>query len=80
MKRLMILGGLLGFLIGLGFGSAQQSAWPAVMWRASAAALASGILLRWWGRVWIQGLEEVRRQREQTPSPNTPLTVTKTKA
>src|SRR4051794_14761473 len=62
MKRLMIIGGFLGFFIGIAFGSAQQSAWPAVIWRASAAALVGGMLMRWWGRIWVQSLEQARRE------------------
>lgn len=62
MKRLMIIGGFLGFLIGIAFGSAEQSAWPAAIWRASAAALVGGMLMRWWGRIWVQGLEQARRE------------------
>ncbi len=72
MKSMMILGGLLGFLIGLGFGLAQESAWPAVLWRASAAALGAGILLRWWGRLWIKSLQQSRRQRSTRPNRPTP--------
>jgi hypothetical protein len=59
----MILGGFIGFLIGIGFGLAQQSAWPEVIWRASVAALLAGILLRWWGRVWIKNLHQANQQR-----------------
>ena len=68
MKRFMILGGLLGFLIGVGFGTAQQSAWPAVIWRACAAALVSGILMRWWGRIWIRSLHQAWREQAQPAS------------
>ncbi len=68
MKLMMILGGLLGFLIGLGFGLAQQSAWPGAIWRASAAALAAGILSRWWGKLWIRSLEQARRHRPARPN------------
>jgi len=72
MKLMMIFGGLLGFLIGLGFGLVQQSAWPGVIWRASAAALGAGILLRWWGKLWIRSLEQARRHRSARPNRSTP--------
>jgi hypothetical protein len=36
--------------------------WPTVLWRACVAALVAGMLARWWGRIWLTGL--------QTPSNN----------
>jgi hypothetical protein len=59
----MILGGLIGFLIGISFGVAQGSAWPAVIWRASVATFLAGVLLRWWGRVWIRSLRQAQLER-----------------
>lgn len=72
MRPLMIIGGLLGFAIGLAFGLFQDAEWPTVIWRASVVAFAGGILLRWWGKVWIQSLQEVRRNAaasENQPKP-----------
>ena len=63
MRLWMILGGLLGFVIGISFGIAQGSAWPAVIWRASVATFLAGVLLRWWGGVWIKGLRQAQRDR-----------------
>ena len=63
MKILMILGGMIGFSIGLMFGRLQDCAWPAVLWRASGAALAAGLMLRWWGRVWINGLKQAQQAK-----------------
>jgi ribose/xylose/arabinose/galactoside ABC-type transport system permease subunit len=63
MKRLMIMGGLVGFLIGAGFGLVQGVAWPELFLRASVATLAAGLLLRWWGRVWVRSLKESYDQR-----------------
>ena len=71
MKLMMMLGGLLGFGIGLTFGLAQESAWPAVIWRSSAAALCAGLLLRWWGKLWIKSLHEVRREGPKLSRPET---------
>lgn len=69
MKSLMILGALIGFSIGLLFGLADQGQWPAALWRASAAALISSLLLRWWGRVWVQSLrEDVQRRTMEPPA------------
>ena len=63
MKALMILGGFLGFTTGVTLGILQQSSWPSTLWRASGAALAMGLLLRWWGRLWFTNLHEARRER-----------------
>jgi hypothetical protein len=63
MKKLMIMGGLLGFLIGITVGLAQNSSWPSILWRSSAAALAAGFLLRWWGSVWMNNLAEAYQQK-----------------
>ena len=64
MKLLMILGGLIGFLIGISFGLVQESSWPSIFWRASIAAYASGFLMRWWGRAWVQGLQAAHQERQ----------------
>jgi hypothetical protein len=63
MKALIILGAIVGFLIGAGFGLAASSPWPAMLWRSCAAALAACILTRWWGRIWMQGLRDSLEQR-----------------
>ncbi len=63
MKKLMLMGCLLGFLIGTGTGVAQNSPWPSILWRASVAAVIAGFLLRWWGQAWINGLAEVTREK-----------------
>lgn len=72
MKILMILGGLLGFLIGASFGLAQTSAWPDALWRASVTALAGGLLLRWWGRMWIQCFVQAQQEKFATAASETP--------
>lgn len=69
MKSLMILGALIGFSIGLLFGLADHGQWPSALWRASAAALIAGVMLRWWGRVWVKSLREAAERRiEPDPS------------
>jgi hypothetical protein len=72
MKKLMITGGLLGFAIGVVFGLLQESQWPAVLWRASVAALCAGILLRWWGRLWARSVHMACRERQAEKSGATP--------
>ena len=63
MKKLMIMGGLIGFLIGIIFGLMQGVGWPALLWRASISSLSAGLLLRWGGGVWIRSLQESCAQR-----------------
>lgn len=64
MKLIMVLGGLVGFGIGFGFSWAQGSAWPSVVWRAAVTALIAGVLLRWWGRMWIKCLLDAQLERK----------------
>lgn len=63
MKKLMIMGGLVGFLGGTGAGLAQGSSWSSIIWRASVAAVAAGFLMRWWGQVWMNGLKEAYQEK-----------------
>ena len=63
MKSLMILGGLLGFGIGVSIGLLQHSDWPSILWRSAVVAYGTGWLMRWWGQVWLQGLREVGEER-----------------
>ena len=63
MKALMLLGAIVGFLIGSSFALAGRSEWPAALWKASAAALGAGLLMRWWGRVWMKSLQEALLER-----------------
>jgi hypothetical protein len=65
MKKLMILGALIGFSSGLIFGLAQGSPWPDVLWRASVVCLASSYLFRWWGRVWLRSLQQAQNERNE---------------
>ncbi len=72
MKPLMILGSVVGFLIGAGFSLEGNCPWSIVLWRACVAALLAGILARWWGRVWVDGLHsalEERRRARSAPGP-----------
>ena len=63
MKLLMILGAMVGFLTGIILGLVHQAEWPALLWRSSLAALAVGGLLRWWGKVWLNGLRQSNQER-----------------
>lgn len=82
MKLMMLLGGIIGFGIGIGFGLAESSAGPEALWRAAAAALIGGVLMRWWGRVWVKNLrqaqqEQSARQAAQTEAAKKPETTKK---
>ena len=80
MKLIMVLGGLIGFAIGFGFSWAQGSAWPTVVWRAAGMALLAGLLLRWWGRLWVRCLldaQAARRRTGQVKSERIPTPATK---
>jgi hypothetical protein len=69
MKALLLIGGLLGFGIGLTFSWVQESAWPSCLWHACLAAYLAGLLLRWWGRAWRKNLENVLSENQsQTAS------------
>ena len=63
MKKLMITGGFLGFLIGTSVGLAHHSSWSSILWRASVAAVSAGFLLRWWGQVWVNSLSEAHQEK-----------------
>jgi hypothetical protein len=80
MKSLMILGALIGFLTGAAFGLAARSDGPSIFWHASVAALVSGVLVRWWGRVWVRNwkaawedrLAELGARRQESKPPTAP--------
>jgi hypothetical protein len=70
MKKLMILGGLLGFLISAVLGLMQDCSGPSILWRASVSAAVGGGLLRWWSGIWIRGLRESHVAKlNATPNP-----------
>jgi hypothetical protein len=63
MKRLVLIGGIIGFLIGVGLGLCTEGAsWPGILVRAALTCLIGGILLRWWGSNWVDALREVQNQ------------------
>jgi len=65
MKALVIFGSVIGFVVAAGFGMANGSSWPNILWHASAAALATAFLTRWWGLVWFTGLRDAVEQRRR---------------
>ena len=54
----MILGGLIGFLIGMGFGFAGQNDWVSILLKACTAAYLAGLMMRWWARMWVRCLRD----------------------
>ncbi|MDB6022588.1 MAG: hypothetical protein JWQ04_2445 [Pedosphaera sp.] len=74
MKSLLLIGGILGFGIGLLFSWAQASEWPACLWHACLAAYLTALLMRWWGTAWRKNLEAALQERQSmatqaAPSP-----------
>ena len=71
MKLLMITGGLLGFLSATAVGLALDLSWSSIFWHASVSACLTGLLLRWWGAVWIRSLRLAIIERlNQPPKPD----------
>jgi hypothetical protein len=63
MKSLLLIGGLLGFGIGFAFSWMEENAWPSILWHACLSAYLTGLLLRWWGRAWLKGLNASINER-----------------
>lgn len=63
MKKLMILGALIGFLAGIILGLMQGAPWPDVLWRATLACAGASFLFRWWGRVWLKALQSAQLEK-----------------
>jgi hypothetical protein len=72
MKLLLLLGGALGFGIGLFFSRAQENSWTYCLWHGCLAAYAGGWLMGWWGRAWQSNLKETALERQNNPSPAIP--------
>ena len=63
MKKMMIMGGMLGFAIGAVTGIVKEISWPALFLRSCVTALIAGLLFRWWGQVWLNGLRDSLAQK-----------------
>ena len=57
MKNLMILGGMIGFVGSgiLGWMAREETLW--ILVKASLATCAGGLMLRWWGQLWLSSLK-----------------------
>jgi hypothetical protein len=75
MKSWMILGAITGFILGAASSVAGDCSGPTMFWHACATALVGGILARWCGRMWLNGLAEAlenqRRARAQASETKT---------
>jgi hypothetical protein len=69
MKLLLIIGGLLGFTIGLLFSWAEESSGSTCLWHACLAAYLTAILMRWWGDAWRRNLREALLERQARSEP-----------
>ena len=63
MKKLMLIGGMLGFTTGIIFGRLQAAEDSTVLWRSCVAALVTGWLMRWWGQVWVRNIHAAHAER-----------------
>ena len=67
MKQLMLIGGLVGFLLGLVIGLAVPGrALPSIFLQSCVGALVGGWLMRWWGTLWYRSLAQVLVERRKT--------------
>jgi hypothetical protein len=72
MKFLLLIGGALGFAIGLAFSWLQQSSWPSSLWHGCLAAYLSSWLLVWWGKAWQKNLQQAWLERQSQSNPLLP--------
>ena len=68
MKFLVLIGGIIGFGIGILFGWAFESPYPSILWKSCMAAYVSGWLMKWWGSLWAKSLKKALREAEPTES------------
>ena len=70
----MIIGALMGFLIGSGFGLSRQGDWPGTFWKACVTAYLAGMLMKWWAKTWMKALEETlqKKARQETAPEEAP--------
>lgn len=76
MKLLLLIGGLLGFSIGLLFSWAEEGSGGLCLFHACLAAYITASLLRWWGIAWRKSLAEALHERQSAPM--SPALISKT--
>lgn len=62
MKTLLLIGGLIGFGCGLALGLVREKSLPSALAHACIALYVAGLLLRWWGKVWINALKQAQKE------------------
>lgn len=76
MKSLLLLGGTLGWGVGMGTSYWRGNAGPACFWHGCLAAYLTALLMRWWGHTWRKSLEQSLHEREQAEHNFTPAAIT----
>jgi hypothetical protein len=76
MKSLLLVGGALGWGVGMGSSYIQGYAGPTCLWHGCLAAYLTALLLRWWGRAWRKSLEQSLKEREKAQPALTPSIIT----
>ena len=78
----MILGGLVGFVTGMGFGFAGHGDWISILCKACIAAYLTGLMMRWWARIWVRCLKDAFKEQlnNEEPSSEIPTDLKETKA
>ena len=65
MKMMLLVGAMLGFGIGLGFGLVHEKSLPSALVHACVALYIGAMLMRWWGRKWIQAIKDSQQERKR---------------
>ena len=65
MKSLLLVGGLLGCGVGIGFSILQGNSLPTSVWHGCLAAYFTALLMRWWGHTWRKSLAQSIQEREE---------------
>jgi hypothetical protein len=68
MKKIMIMGGFVGFGIGVITGLVKEGMWPALFFGLCGAVLFSNLMFLGWGQAWRSGLNERLASLTSTPT------------
>jgi nitrate/nitrite transporter NarK len=64
MKILLLIGGLMGFCVGMFFSWAEESSGSSCLWHACLAAYLAAVMMRWWGEAWRKSLASAMREQQ----------------
>jgi hypothetical protein len=76
MKSLLLVGGLLGWGMGVGVSYLRGDSWPTCFWHGCLAAYLTALLMRWWGRAWRTSLQQSLQEREKAEQSMPTATIT----